>query len=243
MWSPPLLQKCRKDTAHSYTSSEECDEMLRTNYKFYLAFENSICDEYVTEKFFRALRLLVVPIVLRKKDYEHIAPPNSFIAVDQFNTVEGLASYIKYINSNNSAYASYLEWSRCYRVIDDTLVSMTAAPLCQLCRMLHDNNLPHKTVRNLERWWTAAQCDTHFVNYQMKMKMWNDIMLTEPYISNVGKRQVVRSHVVCRYKLWASNNTYHCGPGGVGTVPKWPRENGRHTSAIVAITPRLFLNS
>ena len=31
----------------------ECFENLSKDYMFYLAFENSICDEYATEKFFR----------------------------------------------------------------------------------------------------------------------------------------------------------------------------------------------
>ena len=33
-----------------------CNEMLKADYKFYLAFENSNCRDYITEKFFNALR-------------------------------------------------------------------------------------------------------------------------------------------------------------------------------------------
>ena len=33
--------------------TEQCKKMLRTDYKFYLAFENSNCQHYVTEKFFQ----------------------------------------------------------------------------------------------------------------------------------------------------------------------------------------------
>jgi glycoprotein 3-alpha-L-fucosyltransferase len=31
----------------------ECDRLIRRRYKFYLAFENSNCEQYITEKFFR----------------------------------------------------------------------------------------------------------------------------------------------------------------------------------------------
>lgn len=34
----------------------KCDEMLRRDYKFYLAFENSNCREYITEKLFNAYK-------------------------------------------------------------------------------------------------------------------------------------------------------------------------------------------
>ena len=40
----------------------ECYEMLESNYRFYLSFENSICQDYVTEKFFNILRYDVIPI-------------------------------------------------------------------------------------------------------------------------------------------------------------------------------------
>ena len=45
-----LLQDCRVD--------------LVSNYKFYLAFENSMCRDYVTEKYHQYLRQGIVPIVM-----------------------------------------------------------------------------------------------------------------------------------------------------------------------------------
>ena len=45
---------------------DECWDMVERDYMFYLAFENSICADYVTEKFFNAMRRDVIPIVFGK---------------------------------------------------------------------------------------------------------------------------------------------------------------------------------
>ncbi|CAK9302622.1 unnamed protein product, partial [Gordionus sp. m RMFG-2023] len=63
--------------------AEVCMERYISRYKFYLAFENSNCVHYITEKFFRALSIGSVPVVFgaRYSDYVKIAPPLSFIFV------------------------------------------------------------------------------------------------------------------------------------------------------------------
>ena len=78
--------------------SIDCFISLSREYKFYLAFENSLCSEYVTEKFWRTVRLPIVPVVMGGTDYKKIAPPNSFIDVNDFPTVEALANYLLYLD-------------------------------------------------------------------------------------------------------------------------------------------------
>ncbi len=57
----------------------DCWKQIEDDYYFYLAFENSICTDYVTEKFFNAMNHLVVPVVLGGYDYNKHAPPKSVI--------------------------------------------------------------------------------------------------------------------------------------------------------------------
>ena len=45
-------------------SNPPCEPTVEWEYKFYLSFENSLCSDYVTEKFFIYMNKDIVPIVL-----------------------------------------------------------------------------------------------------------------------------------------------------------------------------------
>ena len=47
-----------------------CKEYIFTKYKFYLAFENSLCTDYITEKFFLALNKNIIPVVMGQGHYD-----------------------------------------------------------------------------------------------------------------------------------------------------------------------------
>ena len=94
--------------------SKEMQEFLRAS-KFYLAFENSYhCKDYITEKLYKNGFLAgTVPIVwgASKADYEAVTPPNSCIFVDDFaGNLTRLASYLDYLDRNDTAYREYLQW-------------------------------------------------------------------------------------------------------------------------------------
>jgi alpha-1,3-fucosyltransferase len=48
-----------------------CRFELFKNYKFVLAFENSLCNDYITEKFYHAINYDIVPVVLGKGNYSN----------------------------------------------------------------------------------------------------------------------------------------------------------------------------
>lgn len=50
-------------------SQETCDKLIEKDYYFYLAFEDSLCNDYVTKELLRALRHNVVPIVYGGANY------------------------------------------------------------------------------------------------------------------------------------------------------------------------------
>ena len=100
-------------------------------------FENSRCQDYVTEKFFRGLGEFVVPVVLGGADYSTVAPAKSYISVQNFTSPRQLAEYLDWLVSNPAEYLSYFWWKPHYRVVEDvdpkTPHALPASFPCKLC--------------------------------------------------------------------------------------------------------------
>ena len=114
-----------------------------TPYKFYLSFENANCMDYITEKFFTALRTEeVIPIALggrSRTDYDKAAPPHSYIHVNEFPSVAELAQKLEYLSKNETAYKEYFWWTEHYQV--SSLWDHYVSAQCDLCEKM---NLAHR---------------------------------------------------------------------------------------------------
>ncbi|KAM3718459.1 Alpha-(1,3)-fucosyltransferase fut-1 [Dirofilaria immitis] len=142
-------------------SNASCEKQLDNVYYFYLAFENSICDDYITEKLWKhGYGHDVIPIILKRSIVERYVPPYSFIAVDDFTTVHDLADYLKYLMHNLSAYKEYFEWRREYKVffLDGNNHDQLERPwgFCQLCRLLWLNPRPKYVIENFADFWNNS---------------------------------------------------------------------------------------
>lgn len=138
--------------------SKDCNEMLRRDYKFYIAFENSWCADYVTEKFYRPLYYDTVPIVMGGADYHLIAPPNSFINVKDFKSPKDLAEYLLKLDQSDDLYERYFDWKREFEV---DLHPMDG--WCELCKLANGYSHPaEKVYGDIRRWWIEeAHCKTN----------------------------------------------------------------------------------
>lgn len=139
---------------------DTCSLDLLNSYKFYLAFENTKCDYYITEKYWKIYRpslifhVHTVPVV-RGAPLEHYlqaAPDNhSFIYADSFATPRELADYLLYLDRNATAYAEYFTWK--FRLVDkfrehlgrheltkviDRRGRDDSAVFCEMCAKLHN---------------------------------------------------------------------------------------------------------
>ncbi len=120
-----LLQQCPKST------ESQCMDIMESKYKFYLSFENSVCKDYVTEKFFKVLNYNLIPIVLGGANYSKFAPSKSYINVRDFQSIGQLGEYLNYLDKNEMAYAEYFEWKNYFRVVVDY-----KNVFCHLCQVL-----------------------------------------------------------------------------------------------------------
>lgn len=153
---------CGKLTCDRRNTTTDCLELLGKNYKFYLAFENSNCDQYITEKLFKNalsynnLNHLIVPIVMGapRQDYEQAAPPASFIHVQDFASPRELADYLHSLDKDDALYYSYFHWKTIGRFIDTKF-------MCRVCAMLHETHRSGKVkwYSDLKSWWWRHQKD------------------------------------------------------------------------------------
>ncbi|CAM1327980.1 FUT7 (predicted) [Pycnogonum litorale] len=151
--------KCPND------QENDCMAMLERDYKFYLSFENSICKDYITEKFFKVLPYDVVPVVLGGGDYSNVVPSSSYIDVTSFPSTENLAQYLKLLDRREDLYVKYLEWKRYFTIeIEDMLFYM----FCDICDKINkDNRL--KTYENIKDWWVRDECFSEHENFTRKL--------------------------------------------------------------------------
>ncbi|ELU00220.1 hypothetical protein CAPTEDRAFT_151385 [Capitella teleta] len=128
-----------------------CSKEMEKSYRFYLAMENSLCVDYITEKFWYALNNDMVPIVMGAsiEEYQKVAPPLSFIHVNQFASVEELSAHLIYLQVNDDAYNQYMTWKRNFTVRQNVFLSEI---LCLLCSKAQQR-AQHRASYSLKEWW------------------------------------------------------------------------------------------
>ncbi|XP_036382025.1 alpha-(1,3)-fucosyltransferase 7 [Megalops cyprinoides] len=118
---------------------------------FYLAFENSLFQDYITEKLWHNSYLAgTVPVVLGppRPNYEALAPPGSFIHIDDFNSTATLATFLRGLAADSERYSSYFRWHRDY---DVRIVRDWRERLCHICARYY-HLAPRKVYHHLDTW-------------------------------------------------------------------------------------------
>ena len=124
----PVLHSMKYKVPGWYENIKSC--------KFYFAFENSNCTDYISEKFVESLKAFAVPIVNGwKKSYEKLLP-GSYIYPPDFKDAAELGKYLDYLLKNETAYLQYHKWRTNFELIEPR-------GLCRICKKLSE------TVRDM----------------------------------------------------------------------------------------------
>ncbi|XP_015281978.1 PREDICTED: alpha-(1,3)-fucosyltransferase 7 [Gekko japonicus] len=121
-----------------------------SQYKFYLAFENSIHQDYITEKLWRnALLAGTIPVVMGppRANYEQLIPGEAFIHVEDFGSMQELATFL--LTMNDSHYQSFFSWRHRYTV---KLYDNWQERFCTICDR-YPSLLCGKVYPSLEDWF------------------------------------------------------------------------------------------
>ena len=116
--------------------NNECFDMLNTTYRYYLAFENSIRQEYITEKFFENYKYYILQVV--RGDKPSNRPINisqeAYIRANDFKNAYELGNFLKELSSNPNRYASMLRKKDEYEVVPYIKLFQDAS--CEICKRL-----------------------------------------------------------------------------------------------------------
>jgi alpha-1,3-fucosyltransferase len=137
--------------------ADDCINMLERRYFFYLSFENSLCVDYITEKFWRLVDRDVIAVTLGAGNYSAFVPPDTYLDVRDFRSPRHLAERMrKLMADGGQLYAEMLDRKR--RVRCKPSVDSSAGFGEKLCRYLVDTRGQRQTRDLDEVWNTRTMC-------------------------------------------------------------------------------------
>ena len=128
--------------------TEDPEQLINRDYKFYLGFENSLCKDYVSEKFFKYYSYDTIVVVRGGADYSYLLPNDTFIDTAKFKTVKELVSFLMKVGYSEELFTNYMRQKEKY-----ISILRPANPFCELCEKLNNiynhRNTHHSIVSSM----------------------------------------------------------------------------------------------
>ncbi|KAK3792402.1 hypothetical protein RRG08_045945 [Elysia crispata] len=129
---------------------DECLEKLSQEYKFYLSFENTLCRDYVSEKFFNIFEGVdVIPVVRGGADYRKLFPSDILVDANDFPSPESLGTYLHFLGQDETAYIKMLRNKNGYKK-----GRYKTNFFCDLCERAHTGE-PRHVYKDFYKWVRA----------------------------------------------------------------------------------------
>ena len=146
---------CINKPSASCKKNDQCERHQSRLALFYLAFESQTCQDYITEKFWRALYYGMIPIVFgpNKQSYLDLGVPESaFIHTDDFQSAKDLAKYLHKITHDYLLYRTFFQWFNRAAIVYKA-EELEAIRMCELCMRLNlQEENEWRFYRNIHQW-------------------------------------------------------------------------------------------
>ena len=125
---------------------------MNNTYRFYIAFENAICDEYITEKFFENFNYDIIQVVRggdpkkRPIDIKH----DAYISANNFKSADDLGRYLKTLSHDTNLYASKLKVKDEYKA--ESYMNLFKVAACDICKRLHNPEKYQYVYQDIHKW-------------------------------------------------------------------------------------------
>lgn len=153
-----VLGKCGKKWQCGLRySHDSCFDILNSTYRFYLAFENALCHQYFTEKFYDNFNYDII-IISRggsKNESRKVFPEGSHISTESFKSINELGTYLKNLSIDD--YANLLKQKSQFHSTGYMAVYQRA--MCELCERINHIDKYKQTITNITQWaFGTRQC-------------------------------------------------------------------------------------
>ncbi|XP_034830383.2 4-galactosyl-N-acetylglucosaminide 3-alpha-L-fucosyltransferase FUT6-like isoform X1 [Maniola hyperantus] len=136
--------KCSSNHKKSCPGHFRADCKLMSKYLFYLVFENSECDEYLTEKsFFHAYKKGAIPVIMGPsvEVCKELLPPDSFLHIDNFDSAQELADEMIKISQDDKLILRFHRWRNDFVIANEHgYFGSKSYHLCRICEALNYND-------------------------------------------------------------------------------------------------------
>ncbi|KII60858.1 Alpha-(1,3)-fucosyltransferase 9 [Thelohanellus kitauei] len=134
-------------------SNEEFKDLC-PKYMFYLSFENSVCDDYITEKYCIPLKCGAIPIVMSSRRNLVNLIPGSYINALDYESPEHLAKHLSKVSTNFTLYQRYFMWKKYYKVKPCKFYTN----LCEMLDVISQNTLAPLEDKGLSELTNESTC-------------------------------------------------------------------------------------
>ena len=136
-----------------------CWNTVKYKYKFYLAFENSLCADYITEKTYKnAFNHEVVPVILSGANLTNplLMPQGSYVDARSYSSAKELATYLMEASNNSTLYNNFFKWRAKWKIVDQWDYKGFD---CSICEKLYESKSKKEVqiYRHIYNWFYKSK--------------------------------------------------------------------------------------